>query len=153
MNDVQHRAPAQSAARVCARAHLAHANEHSIIHHPAGCRRMPHRMLAQRAYAHLRCARMRARRHAILPECCARRWNVILELASPVLGSGVGKIVQADDPGIVKPGALGGAGRGALILPGVAGRWALVSAPSAPANPGEEEGPGLPMRRGCRPDG
>ena len=44
MNDVQHRMPAQSAARVCARAHLAYAHEHSIIHDLTGCRRVPHHL-------------------------------------------------------------------------------------------------------------
>ena len=52
MNDVQHRVPAQSAARVCARAHLAYAHEHSIIHYLTGCRRVPHHVPEQRAYAH-----------------------------------------------------------------------------------------------------
>ena len=84
MNDVEHHVPAQSAARVCVPAHLAYAHEHSIIHYPAGCRRMPHRAPAQRADAH---QPVRARRHAILQERCARRRNAILEHASPVLGS------------------------------------------------------------------
>ena len=54
--------------------------------------------------------------------------NANLEHASPVLGSGLGKIGQAGDPGIGTPGrgpgALGGAGRGALILPSGVGRGA-----------------------------
>ena len=52
MNDVQHRVPAQSAALVCARAHLAYSHEHGIIHYPAGCPRVQHRVPAQRAYEH-----------------------------------------------------------------------------------------------------
>ena len=116
MNDVQHRVPAQSAACVCARAHLAYAHEHSIIHYPAGCRRVPHRVPAQRAYAHKRGARMRARKHAILHERCARSRNAILEHASPVLGSSLGKIGQGStgDGDAHCPGETGGAqGRGA----------------------------------------
>ena len=72
---------------------------------------------------------MRARRHVRLQERRAQRRNEILEHASPVLGSDLGKIGQAGDPGILKPGRnlgrspLGGAGRGALILPRGAGRW------------------------------
>ena len=47
---------------------------------------------------------VRARRHTVLQERGARRWNVILEHTSPVLGSVLGKIGQGGDPGIVKPG-------------------------------------------------
>ena len=67
-------------------------------------------------------------RDAILHARCALRRNANLEHASPVLGSGLGKIGQAGDPGIGTPGrgpgALGGAGRGALILPSGVGRGA-----------------------------
>ena len=52
--------------------------------------------------------------------------------------SGLVKIGQADDRGCdarARPGALGGAERGALILPGGAGRGALVSAPQRPCQP------------------
>ena len=98
---MQHRVPAQSAARACARAHLAYAYEHRIIHYPAGCCRVQHRVQAQCPYAHLRDARMRARRHSILQERGARRRNEILEHASPVLCSGLGKISQTGDLGIV----------------------------------------------------
>jgi len=81
---------------------------------------------------------MCARKHAILHERGARRQNAILEHADPVLGSALGKIGQGstgDGDALAKPGALGGAGRGALILPGGAGRGALVSAPQRPCQP------------------
>ena len=78
----------------------------------------------------------------------ARRRHAILEHASPVPGSGLGKICQAGDrdPGEAgsaraRLGAPGGAGRGALISRGGARRGALVSAseaPSATANPAHE---------------
>ena len=73
----------------------------------------------------------------ILQERGARRRDAILEHASVVLGSALGKIGQAGDPGVVqaRPGALGDAGRGALILPGGAGRGALISAPQRPCQP------------------
>ena len=61
--------------------------------------------------------------------------NVILEHASPVLGSGLGKIGQVGDQGTLaraRPVALGGAGHGQLISPGGAGHGALFSAPPAP---------------------
>ena len=64
---------------------------------------MSHRVQAQRAYSHLHGARMRARRLAILQERGVRRRNEILEDASPVLCSGLSKIGQAGDPGIVTP--------------------------------------------------
>ena len=78
---------------------------------------------------------MRVGRHAIR----TRRRNAILEHASHVLGSGLGKIGQAGGRG--SPGetrTLGGAGRGALICPGArgVGRWSAP--PSAPANPERE---------------
>ena len=71
---------------------------------------------------------MRTRSHAILQERGARCRNAILEHASLVLGSGLGKIGQAGDPGIVKPGRDQGrsGARGA-------GHWSAP--PSAPANP------------------
>ena len=142
MSGVQHRVPAQSA-------RLAYAHEHSIIHYPAGCRRVQHRVPAQPAFAHLRGPRMRERRHAIQQERGARRRIEILEHASPVLCSGLGKIGQAGDPtdpGIVTPRqdpgrsgaqgadfARGRGGRGAgqrppaplstLLLPFQAGCW------------------------------
>ena len=81
---------------------------------------------------------MRARKHAILHERGARRRNAILEHAGPVLGSNLGKIGQGstgDGDAQARPGALGGAGRGALILPWGAGRGALVSAPQRPCQP------------------
>ena len=103
MNDVQHCVLAQSAARVCTSAHLAYAHEHSIIHYPAPCRRVPHRVPVQRAHAYWRGARIRARKHAILHERCVRRLNTILEHAGPVLGSAydsaLGKIGQGVNRG------------------------------------------------------
>ena len=41
--------------------------------------------------------------HAILHERFARRRNAVLEPASPLLGSGLGKIGQAGDPGTMTP--------------------------------------------------
>ena len=84
--------------------HTSSVVEHSIVHYAAACRRVQHRVPAQRDYAHLRDARMRARRLAVVQERGARRRNEILEHASPVLCSGLGKIGQAGDPGIVTPG-------------------------------------------------
>ena len=123
---------------------LAYALEHSIIHDPAARRRVPHCVPPRRAYSRSRGAHMRqaqrARRRAQGRDT-TRAWraarNEILEHASPVLGSGLGKIGLAGDPGIVTPrrgrgcsGARGADfvwGRGALILSGGAGRGALVS--------------------------
>ena len=126
---MQHRVPAQCAARVCARAHLAYAHEHSIIHFPAGYHRVPHSV---RVCA-LAGARMRASRHAILDAHGARRRSAILEHANHVQnrsGESTG-----DREARVRPGALGGAGSGALILPGGAGRGPLVRAPRHPCQP------------------
>ena len=67
-------------------------------------------------------ARVCARMHATLQEPCALRRNTILEHASPVLGSGLGKIGQPGEARAL-PGVLGGAGHWVLILPGGAGRW------------------------------
>ena len=81
---------------------------------------------------------MRARKHAILHELCARRQNTILGHAGPVLGSALDKVGQGstgDGDALARPGALGGAGRGELILPLGAGRWVLVSAPQRPCQP------------------
>ena len=76
-----------------ARAHLAYANQHSIIHNPAGCHRVPHRALARRVYARKQARDItRARRAA--PE----------HDASHVLGSAPGKIGQAGQLGIVRRG-------------------------------------------------
>ena len=49
----------------------------------------------------------RARRHTILPARGALSRNAILEYANPVLGSGLGKMGQAGDPGIVTHGRRG----------------------------------------------
>ena len=56
----------------------------------------------------------------------ARRRHSILEHASPVLGSDLGKKVDPGEarPARARPGTPGGAGRGALL-----------KSPSAPANP------------------
>ena len=63
--------------------------------------------------------RIACRRGAHMRASAARVANEILELASPVLGSGLGNTGQAGDAGVVTPGresaarpaALGGAGR------------------------------------------
>ena len=47
---------------------------------------------------------MRASIHATLHGRNTRHWHAILEHASPVLGSGLGKIGQAGQQGIVKHG-------------------------------------------------
>ena len=52
---------------------------------------------------------------------------------------------------MVRPGALGGAGRGALILSGGAGRGALVSAPQRPCQPGCCRSPGTSCVLVARP--
>ena len=109
----------------------------STIHYPAACRCVPDRAPVPRAYARERSERCTARRHAIRHGRGARRRHAILEHASPVLGSGLGKIGQAGDPGIVtrtKPNPPGrdpgapGAGREALISPkgAGAGRWSAL---------------------------
>ena len=91
-----------------------------------------------------------ARRHAMRLAHGARRQHAILEHASPVLGSGLGKIGQAaeaDDnltrdrdqvqarSARARPGAPVGAGRGALIATGGAARGALISVPERPCRP------------------
>ena len=116
MNDVQHRVPAQSAARVCARAHLAYAHEHSIIHYPAGCR-MSSRA-AQRAGAARVCALARrayARKQA---RDTGRAWRAAPERDSracqPCPCFSPGQIGQASQLGIVMRGrdwGRSGAGR------------------------------------------
>ena len=70
----------------------------------------------------------------------AARRHAILDHASPVLGSGLGEIGQAVDPGVVtraKPGPPGrGPGRpGAQGAGRSAGCEALVSAPERPCQP------------------
>ena len=59
--------------------------------------------LVWRAHARKRGARGAALRDAILHARGAWRRNEIPEHASPVLGSGLGKLGQAGDPGIVAP--------------------------------------------------
>ena len=74
-------------------------------------------------------ARVCARMHATLQERCARRRNAILEHASPVLGSGLGKTGQPGDPGIVRPGRCrgcsGARGTGCLFCPGALGAGSM----------------------------
>ena len=88
------------------------------------------RPIIKAEFAGTRCG-ARARRHTMRH---AWRRNAILEHASPVLRSGLGKIGQPGDPEIAprsaraRPGALGGARRAAQNLPGGVGRGALVSA-------------------------
>ena len=93
------------------------------------------------------CTRMRARvaricaqaqravpRDAILHQRGAQRLpRAILEHASPVLGSGLSKIGQTGDLGIVTPRR--GRGRGARGTGFVWGRGALVSPPQRPCQP------------------
>ena len=67
----------------------------------------------------------------------ARRQKTILEHASPVLASALGKIGQGVNRGWWRPGEIGGApgaGREALILLGGAGRgaWDAGQRPPAP---------------------
>ena len=99
-------------------------------------------MSARRAYARKRSARGAARRDAILHARGARRRNEILEHASPVLGSGLGKIVQAGDPGTVTPrrGAWRSGARGADFVRGRGARGA-GQRPPAPL-PTLDEAPG-----------
>ena len=84
---------------------LGYADEHSIVHDPAARRACRARVcaLARHTYARKRRARGAARRDAILHARGARRWNEILEHASPVLGSGLSKIGRTGDSGIVTP--------------------------------------------------
>ena len=105
MNDVQHRVPAQSAARVCARAHLAYAHEHSIIHYPAGCRRVPHSVpcsvrmrtgAARPAYARKQ-ARDTGRATRVARGTGAQFSS--MPAMSSVHGSGLGKIGQGVNRG------------------------------------------------------
>ena len=92
--------------------------------------------LALRAYARKRSARGAARGDAILHARGARRQNEILELASPVLGSGLSKIGQAGDSGIVTPRRdWGCSGARGSDLSGGARHWSLVSAPQRPCQP------------------
>ena len=93
-------------------------------------------MSARRAYARKRSARGAARRDAILHARGARRRNEILEHASPVLGSGLGKIVQAGDPGTVTPrrGAWRSGARGADFVRGRGARGA-GQRPQRPCQP------------------
>ena len=77
---------------------------------------------------------MRARKHAILHERCARRQNAILEHAGPVLGSALGKIGQGVNRGWYRPGETGGArGRGARGADFARGRGARVAGQRPPA--------------------
>ena len=64
-----------------------------VVAYRIACRRRTYTRRAMRA----------ARRDAILHARGARRRNEILENASPVLGSGLGKIGQPGDRGIVTP--------------------------------------------------
>ena len=82
--------------------------------------------------------RERYRAQAVRHARVARRRHELLEHASPVLGSGLGKIGQAGDPGVVTspagppgrgPRRSGARGAGALISPGGSGRGALSSVP------------------------
>ena len=102
------------------------------------------------------CARhRRAMKHAR----GARRRHSILEYASPILGSGLVKIGQAGDPGIVTspgprgpaPGTPGDAGCRALLWPGGVWRGALFSAPPRPCQPCARA-LALMLRRAAGPD-
>ena len=99
------------------RAHVAYGHERSIIDYSAACRCVPHRVPAPNAYARKRGAR--AMLLAMLHARGARGRNAILEHASPLLGSGLGKIRPWVTTGIVTAGrGPGRSGRGALISPG-----------------------------------
>ena len=136
MNDVQHRVPAQSAARVCARAlnFRMHTSTASFIIPPdvVVCRITCRRSGRMHTSAARVCAQgstrycTRAARGAgtqflsMRALCSGQPW------AKKVRGS------TGDDDAQARPGPLGGAGRGALILPGGARRGALVSALQRP---------------------
>ena len=111
------------------RAHVAYGHERSIIDYSAACRCVPHRVPAPNAYARKRGAR--AMLFAMLHARGARGRNAILEHASPLLGSGLGKIGPWMTPGIVTAGrGPGRSGRGAWSAGFARGRG-----PSAYANP------------------
>ena len=113
---MQCRVPAQCAARVCARAHLAYAHEHSIIHYPAGCR-MSSRA-AQRAGAARVCALARrayARKQA---RDTGRAWR-----AAPERDSQACQPCRRFSPGQNRSGGLGSGPR-YQILSHVFGRCA-----------------------------
>ena len=108
---------------------LAYAHEHSIIHDPAARRRVSHCVPAPRAYARS----IRARRIAQARDTARE----ILEHASAVLGSGLGKIGPGGS-GIVTPwgdarGRVPAAGCGALISSWGAGRGAQGAGQRPPA--------------------
>ena len=81
---------------------------------------------ARHAYVRKSSAQGTTRRHAMWHARGARRRHSILEHASPVLGSDLGKKV---DPGEARPA------RARPGTPGGAGRGALVSAPKRPCQP------------------
>ena len=89
-------------------------------------RRARMRPSAARTCAQAQCTR---RRTQARDTARARRQNAILKHASPVLGSGLGKIGQAGDLGLVTPGHDRGRS-------GAWGAGRCSAAPSAPANPG-----------------
>ena len=69
-----------------------------------------------------------------MQECCSRLWNEIVEHASPVLCSCLGKIGQAGDRGWRRPGVTGGArGRGARGADFARGRGARGAGQRPPA--------------------
>ena len=107
---------------------LVYAHKHSIIHDHAERCSILHCVPALCAYASKGCLYMHARAacrdsDTTLHTRGAWGWNnMILDHASPVLGSGLGKIGQAGDPWIVTPRSLRrGWGRA-----GLAGRWVLI---------------------------
>ena len=116
---------------VCARAHLAYAHEHSIIHYPAACDCMLHRVPVPHAYPRQRGARMRARRPA--RHSAQARHAARARRAAPERDF---RACQASHR-VRRPGALG-----------AAGSVAVVSAPKRPCQPWSS---GCPLVRQLRP--
>ena len=138
-NHVQHRVPAKSASSVCARALIfqMHTSTASFIIPPdvvacnIACRRTCVCALARPAHAHKE-ARDTARAQRAAQERDSRTCQPC-PWFSPGQNRSGGS--SGDHEARGRQGALGGAGHGALILPGGAGRWALVSASQRPCQP------------------
>ena len=106
--------------RESARAHLAYAHEHSIIHNPAACRCVSHRVLARSTYArkHSRDT-ARAQHTALARDSRACQPSPRIRPGQNRSGGSTG-----DRKARARLYGLGGAGRGALISPGGRARGA-----------------------------